>query len=373
MKKNNQQQAIVQVIEDRSVIDRGGYEVPIYECNGRHYFLDSIPVAEIERDEDAQPRPYNDAAGQKIAESVRRKVIMQPVLCRWDATTGKFLVTEGQHRWRAFKDLLQPEGISGADRIPAIVYVDMEKRTALQCGIEANAEDRARGLSGKEMAKKAASILETTRADLANETGRDPKDISEEEIFNYLGKRNKSEQKKYLIGDMVQQMMEDGEAKITPYLSDRTSKHLPVTVKNFEFFLGRLTYLQALGAENINLRADQYENVKRLTNMFVEKVLGDRWTPDQDPPTASHKHARNICRRHPFEALGYFMAKVLDRYGGNEATVGAAWAKTEDIDWAKVEKALDNLLMSHVWDEPETYTCRNIDEIKSLVAQVITI
>lgn len=364
---------IVRILDASNEVDRGGYRLPIYHLGEKHYFQDSIPVEYVERDEEAQPRPYNQAAAEKIADSVRRKVLMQPILCRWSGEKRRFLVTEGQHRHRSFADFLVRDGIPGATHIPAIVYIDMEKRIALQCGIEANAEDRARSLTGQEMARKAASILETTRADIASERKVEPRDVTEREIFDYLGKRKLSEEKQYLLGDLVEMLYKDPDAKIKAYLSDRSSAVAPITVKNFQFFLTRLTHLQALDAGEDNLRDDQYANVRRLTNLFVEKVLDGKWKPDAPEPTAEHIHAKNLSRRHPFEALGYFMAKIVDRSGGSEATVGACWAKTDKIDWPRVEKDVTDLLASHVWDEPQTYTCRSIDEIKVLVNRVISV
>jgi len=36
------------------------YKVPVYEMKGYKFFLDTINVNELERDEEAQPRLYNE-------------------------------------------------------------------------------------------------------------------------------------------------------------------------------------------------------------------------------------------------------------------------------------------------------------------------
>lgn len=347
---------------EKGLVHRKSYTVPLLECNGKHYFLDALHVDEIELDVEAQPRAYSQEAGEKIAASCKQKVLMQPILCRWDPKSKKALVTEGQHRLRAFKDILH------WDQIPAIVYVDMDQRTALQCGIEANAEDRARSLTGGEIAKKAYAILAVSRETIAKEMGKSIDQVTEREIFDLQGWRTRSQEKKYLLGELTHLLMERKDAKIVGYVTDISTHDLPITVKNLDFFLGRLCFLRALNQGDENLRLDQLENVVRVTNMIADDILIGKWDP-QASESPDHMHARNICRRHPFEALGYFIGKILDKHGGQDISLGAAWSKTDGIDWKGVEKDLADLLLCDVWDEPRTYTCRSIEELIDIISK----
>lgn len=81
--------------------DRGYYEVAIEDL----------------QPDPNQPRKYfNPEAMQDLANSVKQKGIIQPVIFRRDSE-GKFLLVAGERRWRAAK-------MAGLEQIPAILRTD---------------------------------------------------------------------------------------------------------------------------------------------------------------------------------------------------------------------------------------------------------
>lgn len=60
-----------------------------------------IPVSKIVRDP-GQPREEFDAETlERLAESIRRRGVLQPIRARWDEGQGAYVVIAGERRWRA--------------------------------------------------------------------------------------------------------------------------------------------------------------------------------------------------------------------------------------------------------------------------------
>ena len=243
-------QLLVHVPDDLEHVKFAGDLLPLYEMSGdkgsHYYFLASIPVSQIERDEEAQPREYSEVQAQKIADSIRRKILMQPILTRYSAERNSFLVTEGQHRWRAVKDILKH------DLIPCIVYTDLEKELALLCGLEANAEDRAKALSAGDRARKYHALMGEYRQLVSQETGKSEEAISELETLERMGHVSRSDQGKFLLGAMLQDVKENSSAKIQGYISTKQAKDKPLTFNTLRRFVARLVNPRAIeeGEEN---------------------------------------------------------------------------------------------------------------------------
>lgn len=350
----------------RSIVKIGNGEIefegkilPLYKFKDTHYFLDSVPVSLLERDEEAQPRDYDENQAKKIAESIKRKVLMQPLLTRLDGNKQKILITEGQHRWMAMKDFLDEK------RVPCLVYVDLDDQTALLCGLEANAEDRAKGLSGGAIARK-TSVLMSKFSELLKEEMPD-QPITELAILKRMGKTARGQQKKFLLGRTVQDLRELGNSKLSEYINDSQSPKFPITALNFSFFLQRLTKVTALDTVDNNLRNDEIANLLKVTDIFAEILLeSGRWDPKK-AKSQSHKHAANVCRRHPLEACGYFLSKLIEYNGGAEHSIGACYADTTKISWNILEDHMKSFLSNSIWNEPHVYNCRSIDELKGLL------
>ena len=348
--------------EDR----RGNYDVPIYEMKGYEFFVDCIDVNELERDEEAQPRSYNENQAKKIARSINRKILMQPILCRLDRNTSKILITEGQHRWMACKDILKME------KIPCIVYLDMDKQLALLCGIEANKEDRAKALSGGDMARKVNDILLSTQALLED---NDPSiEINEVKVFEHLGIYTPGDIKKYLISRMIQQVMEHELSSMSQYISDRQSKDSPITSINLGFFLQHLVKTTPVD-KSLSLREEEIENVIKITNLVTSILIKPNWSnkPKTLEEKSKHEHVKNICKRHPFETLGYFSGKILMQAGGGDNSLGAAYCETDKVAWDTVEDKFKILLINNIWDDIKISTERSVEKIKQKILETISI
>lgn len=355
---------LVSVVEDNGekYVSFQDAKLPLYEMNGVYYFLDSIPVDFLARDEEAQPRPYNENQARKIANSIKKKILMQPLLTRYDPESGTFLITEGQHRWRAMKDIL------GEERVPCIVYLEMSKHVALLCGLEANAEDRARALSGGDVARKTHALMEEYRILLEKEAP--DHEVTEQRILERMGQTTRAQQKKFLLGKIIEDVVES-RAKIGEYTSDRQSADKPVTAKNFAFFLTHLVRTTPLSEIDTDLRDDEFANVIQLTDILAKTLFENgKWDPD-NPSSHTHRHAANICRRHPLEACGYFLGKLVDRHGGGEVTIGACYAPTDRIDWPRVEEKAAAMLLDDIWDQDHVRFCRNMDDLKGYLSQAL--
>ncbi len=342
------------------------YRLPIYNMNGHQYVLDSVETSKLEVDKEAQPRKRDDTQVAYLAASIKRKVLMQPLLVRYDKNRDVYLITEGQHRFYACKAL-------GINRIPCIVYLDMDKALALLCGIEANAEDRAKALSGGDMAVKAHSIIEETKDRLRKLWPAEK--ITESRVLLELGHGTKGEMRKYLVAYKVKELLDRPDCLLKGFVADRQDQNTPITTKNLVFFLRRLMRTEPAEEKEEVLREDETANLTRIANLIVKAVLVDKWNPNAQDEKGKmvHLHAKNICRRHPFEALGELCGEILKDSGGAHPSGGAAFCKSSDINWNTAEQKLVNLLGSAIWDESAVALERSVNEILRRITTAVKI
>jgi hypothetical protein len=326
--------------------------------NPLRYFLAPLKIIDLAVDSEAQPRAYDENNARRLADSIRQKTLMQPILVRYDSEKDALLIIEGQHRWRALKDFLK------IDWIPAIVYIDMQVTLATQCGLEANAEDRARALTGGDFAKKVFSLLDIKRQEMALEKKMPPEHIYEFSLFSNLGWENKSKIRSGIIAYTVESVRRSEASKIRLFIADRQTKSLPLTAKNFGFFLKHIVRLKPADAEG-GCRLAELENIIKITNLFAEMILINKWNPKTASPEGkkAHEHAKHLCSRFPFEVCGYFLAKILSRRGGMDQMVGAAYVPTNTIDWNGVKNDMEQLLDGTFWDDTDVFTLRNIEDL----------
>lgn len=350
----------------QSEINGKSYELPVYEMNGHGYVLDSVEISKLEIDKEAQPRKKNDDQVAYLAASIKKKVLMQPLLVRYDKNRGVYLITEGQHRYHACRQL-------GINRIPCIIYLDMDKPLALLCGIEANAEDRAKALSGGDMAAKAHSIIEETRERLRRDWPGEK--ITESRILLELGHNTKGKMRKYLVSYKVKELLDSPGCLLKRFVADRQDQNTPITTKNLIFFLRRLMRTEPADEKEEKVRKDETSNLVRITNIFADAVLEDKWNPDAraEGEKRIHIHAKNICRRHPFEALGELCAEILKEAGGAHPSGGAAFCKSTDIDWKAVERRLEKLLRNDIWDKEAVSLERSVTEILRRITSAVRV
>jgi ParB/RepB/Spo0J family partition protein len=340
------------------------YKLPVYDMNGHDFVLDSVDVGKLEVDAEAQPRQKNDFQIQYLVSSIRKKVLMQPLLVRYDKKRDKYLITEGQHRYFACMQL-------GMARIPCIIYTDMDKSLALMCGIEANDEDRAKGLSGGDMAAKVQSIWDETRKQL--EEADPTQKATEERILRKLEHSSKGQQRKYIVSYKLKLVLDSPNSLLRKFVADKQDQNTPITTKNLDFFLRRIMRTLPAEEKDENLREDETKTLLDLTNIIAKTILVGKWNPNaiDEMAALAHAHAKNICRRHPFEALGQLCAEILHDEGGAHYSGGAAFCKHSAINWKKVETRMVDLLNSHVWDDPMVYLDRGVNDILRTITGVV--
>jgi len=60
-----------------------------------------IPTDKIQRDDDQPREEFDEAALERLAESLRTRGQLQPIRVRWDEGRGAYLLVLGERRWRA--------------------------------------------------------------------------------------------------------------------------------------------------------------------------------------------------------------------------------------------------------------------------------
>ena len=249
----------------------------------------------------------------------------------------------------------------------------MDKALALLCGIEANAEDRAKALSGGDMAVKAHSIIEETKDRLRKLWPAEK--ITESRVLLELGHGTKGEMRKYLVSYKVKELLDRPDCLLKGFVADRQDQNTPITTKNLVFFLRRLKRTEAAEEKEEVLREDETANLTRVANLIVKAVLVDKWNPNaqDEEGKMAHLHAKNICRRHPFEALGELCGEILKDSGGAHPSGGAAFCKSSDINWSTAEQKLVNLLSNAIWDESAVALERSVNEILRRITTAVKI
>src|SRR3954451_18923735 len=126
--------------------------------------LREIPVELIAPNPSQPRRHFDEATLAALAESVRQRGILQPVLVR-PVSGGTYELVDGERRWRA-------AGLAGLETIPALVRV----RDDAQALAVALIEDMAReGRNPSEEARACAALVEElglTREEVGRRVGR---------------------------------------------------------------------------------------------------------------------------------------------------------------------------------------------------------
>ncbi len=73
-----------------------------------------LPIAAIRPDPDQPRRQFAPEALAELAESIRARGVLQPILVRADDAPGRYVIIAGERRWRAAQ-------LAGLDRMPALL------------------------------------------------------------------------------------------------------------------------------------------------------------------------------------------------------------------------------------------------------------
>jgi ParB family chromosome partitioning protein len=135
-----------------------------------------IQLSRIEPDADQPRRTFDDAKLAELAASIEIEGVLQPIVVRYDASRGVYVVVHGERRWRASR-------LAGCTTIPAIVREVPEERRLIQQLMEniirddLNAVDRAGALRA----------LKTQLGDVAWEQVAEAVGIRRSRLFQLLG------------------------------------------------------------------------------------------------------------------------------------------------------------------------------------------
>jgi len=365
----------ISITDDKKWATIDGIKLPIFSVNSgktseNHYVLYSVPIDQLERDLIAQPREIKEEEADDIAKSITDKVIMQPIMARYDSKTKHGKITEGQHRWRAMQKL-------GEKRIPAILYLTLDDFLAVECGIDANWTDRARKLAGGDASKKIKAAFQQASRKISEETGKPAADISEADILERLGIVSRGEQRKYIRLREIQDLLDNNDSKIKTYVAGEQDSTKPLTVLNLEFFvnpLGKFTPLTNKDTDLEYLRTEELKNLVQITNIFTDIVLDGevgKWDPSNETGE-KHQKAAHRCKRHPLEAIGLYVADILKKAGAPSST-SPAFYEHGKIDFQEVRKKMHDLLSADVWDDVGVHMLRNIEDIQNRVNRVVKV
>ena len=121
-----------------------------------------------------QPRKDFDEAGlRELAESIKQKGLLQPILVRKDPSGG-YIIVAGERRWRASK-------MAGLERIPAMV-MDVTREESLEVALIENIQrDDLGPLEMAEAFKRLIEEFDYTQEALASRIGKDRATVA-----NYL-------------------------------------------------------------------------------------------------------------------------------------------------------------------------------------------
>jgi ParB family chromosome partitioning protein len=134
------------------------------ESMGDGLDLREVPVAAIAPNPDQPRKRFDEDALQALADSVRERGILQPVLVR-ERAAGRFELVAGERRWRAAR-------LAGLETLPALLQ-DHDDTTSLEVAL---VENMAReDLNPVEEARAVAALVEDlglTREEVGRRVGR---------------------------------------------------------------------------------------------------------------------------------------------------------------------------------------------------------
>ena len=171
--------------------------------------LRTLPVDLLQRGV-YQPRmDFEKDAMQELADSIKAQGVLQPVMVRPLADSGKFEIIAGERRWRAAQ-------LAGLHEIPAVVR-KLDDRTAMCIALIENIQredlnplEHARGLS------RLSEEFDMTHDDIAESVGR-----SRSAVTNMLRLLELTDEVKHLLEN---RQLEMGHARALLTLSEQQQK-----------------------------------------------------------------------------------------------------------------------------------------------------
>lgn len=346
---------------------------------GFRSFVGMIPFVCLHHDATINPRSIVDLE-MMIEEFYNKNPQLQPSLATLNlddesGAKGRVLLFDGQHKAAA-------QMYVGRQRLFVRVFVNCDKGRLKETNFRAHTrlaqihfprlvEDRV----GDDL------FLEEFNRFLAS---ADPTKKSEHSFFQeHLARPLRSEYRKYFASHLRYEVL-TGKAgtrsnEILNYVETITarSKRYPLSYDTVQkTFLAHFLWLKP-SREALELtqrmRTTERENLIRLSNLFVEEVLGsgrfdlnkgiyrieERLAEDPDAITDSHLRAYRLCRSSAMiiwseelmRAISLFL-NTLSRYQrGDWATARTMWAEIDEPNWDRVRKMIRVVRDHKIWGE----------------------
>lgn len=320
---------------------------------GNMFYLGILDGKNLERHE-YQPRAIDPKRVKELKENISTRGLMTPLIAseRKIVDSTKYLILDGQHRYEALKllELL--------DEIQAKVYVNLTPEVEMDICREAN-ELRKRPNAG-ERYRTYNRIYDYYEEFFKKRN----KPYSEADLLVAQKIITPQKQREVLIGRTVERLR--SEDKIKNFISDaqvpkkvliKDKKTTLITAQNLATFLIHLCRTKPIKKEEMrgkgfmDLREDEYENVKHVVEFITKEIIESYFKTDLDT-------AMDFCKHHPLSAVGKIIAEVLLR-----ATAGGrpnAAAYNNKIEWDKTKEYFEKLKIID-WKDPTLSKERNLD------------
>ncbi len=148
--------------------------------------VQELPLDAIMPNPEQPRKDFDEQALEELAESIKQKGVLQPIILRKDLSGG-YIIVAGERRWRAAK-------MAGLKKIPAIV-MDINKEESIEVALVENIQRD--DLGALEMAEAFQRLIEEfgyTQEALASRIGKDRATVA-----NYLRLLNLPQQVKDIL------------------------------------------------------------------------------------------------------------------------------------------------------------------------------
>jgi len=123
-------------------------------------------IMDVDRGVNQPRREFKDAELKELADSIRSLGVLQPVLVRKIAETGRFEIVAGERRWRAAQ-------IAGLSQLPVIIQ-ELSDKEALEIGIVENVQrENLNPLEEGAAYQRLVDEFHLTQQDIADRVGKD--------------------------------------------------------------------------------------------------------------------------------------------------------------------------------------------------------
>jgi hypothetical protein len=364
------------------------------DCNNQVWHMDArtgfkyrwaeLPVDKLRKSR-YNPRVLKEDHLQEIKSSMEKDGQYCPITCvEIEPTTdGKeYDILDGSHRHRAAVDLAY-------ETIQAKVYhKDTPEPAQKKMAIYLN--QGVKRINAGEFYRAADDLYNITVNDLKS---KGAKVINEARVIHATGLQGKEEHLRLTVGRIVHRLQQDGDAAIHDFISDAqvpkkvitegegpNSKRV-LTAMNVGYLLRKLCRTEPLGPwepwvagvtdqeyeqkllngeieKDVDLREDEYANVKMLTDIIADEILNP-WLAE-----GQYDQAMIFCKHHVLRGLAPVISRILENAGSNKPSA-PLYVKKDAINWDRVKEYILKLKRIY-WTDP-VFTVRVPERITDFI------